>query len=671
MIALAGAYKEIDFDAIINPYPLFDYGYCLKALSQLNINLSVCFNQMMYGMIDLADAYKEIEANSQKFLILNFNCEHCEQAFNHFVLNLSVFIYGVAFLVGKDLCYAGITCPKCLKTILMKGDSLTRLQQDLHSDLRYCSSIINPYKHVEYLESFQIKDTEHFFSDGVSENFYNMLTESLEEKPKLERDYVCSYIKNSNLPIGYAVSVWWFKPDDIEKLVQIENEHKFRVFPRYIYKILLHELSKTVWYEKYDAFCWQYKLYQDYFDRQIKNACDTFNILSDLADRENISRANMLGYDIKKNISKNHDGNTEIISGIYDTKQEIISENYVEHLSISHAKYMEHQYKEFLYKDTQAASNFLDLILNFDPIPWDIPNLMSLWKSLTPFRGTSVPTSSEEFDPKKYTPRMSDAEVEEIAEKVHPLKTKSHVQDWANDNYKRFIEKYISLARRSDFSYGYVWDLKCKFLKKLSKVALNPPVIINAENAFYVGVDTTSIVYKGTISHGLIGKGYKYIQYLMMHENKYIDNLDLIKLFPKDEEDDLAEETDTTKKTDDKNLEWLREEILSLKEEREIALNNKDLAKLEQVDTRLQQLDNEWKQISKTSVESKKVKAKKFPTNAFRKQDSVKQAIRRAIIKLKETDRKTWEHFDKALKPVGLDYCRYHHPDESIDWDIK
>ena len=110
---------------------------------------------------------------------------------------------------------------------------------------------------------------------------------------------------------------------------------------------------------------------------------------------------------------------------------------------------------------------------------------------------------------------------------------------------------------------------------------------------------------------------------------------------------------------------------MSLKKEREDAEERNDLAKINQVNGRLAQLEDEWKKISRTSVESKKVtKVKKFSTNEYRQRDSVKQAILRAIKKLKGVDRKTWEHFDRSLKPVGLDYNRYH-PVEQIEWDIK
>ena len=48
---------------------------------------------------------------------LGTRCPHCGQEFSDEGLNIAVFLYGIFFLVGKEIGYAGITCPKCLHTI--------------------------------------------------------------------------------------------------------------------------------------------------------------------------------------------------------------------------------------------------------------------------------------------------------------------------------------------------------------------------------------------------------------------------------------------------------------------------------------------------------------------------------------------------------------------------
>ena len=226
------------------------------------------------------------------------------------------------------------------------------------------------------------------------------------------------------------------------------------------------------------------------------------------------------------------------------------------------------------------------------------------------------------------------------------------------------------MARRSDFSYGLVWDLKIKYLKSLSRLA-EEPINVKAENAFHVGTNTTTIIYKGTPTTGLIGKGYKYIQYLIVKESEHIDALELGKLFPENSRTNMVEKSSNFEVADSRTRKDLRNKILLLRAEREEAEKNDDISILELIDRDLEQLENYWREICKTDVKSKKVvKSKKFSNKDFKKRDSVKQAIIRAILKLKKSDRKTWEHFDKALKPIGLDYVRYL-PDEKVDWDIK
>ena len=101
----------------------------------------------------------------------------------------------------------------------------------------------------------------------------------------------------------------------------------------------------------------------------------------------------------------------------------------------------------------------------------------------------------------------------------------------------------------------------------------------------------------------------------MMQETKHVDNLELLKLYPKEEDIEMVKESDTSDIADKKTREWLRSEILLLKEERDEAEEADDSAKIDQVNEKLDRLEDEWKQISRTSVESKKVtKSKNSPT---------------------------------------------------------
>ena len=73
-------------------------------------------------MIDLHDAGN-----------LNFKCEYCNQPFSHYTVNIAVLLYGVAFLkksiftyqAGDSSGYACLTCPSCMKTMLMMCEDLS------------------------------------------------------------------------------------------------------------------------------------------------------------------------------------------------------------------------------------------------------------------------------------------------------------------------------------------------------------------------------------------------------------------------------------------------------------------------------------------------------------------------------------------------------------------
>ena len=119
-------------------------------------------------MIYLADAYKEPDH-------LNFQCEHCDQHHNHFTVNVSVFLYGIAFLTGKDEVYTGFTCPACLKTVLLKDNNPTEVKYSLigqlgpggtavRPDPLYYSSLVLSPKQIKNLQDFKI----YIFSSYVS-----------------------------------------------------------------------------------------------------------------------------------------------------------------------------------------------------------------------------------------------------------------------------------------------------------------------------------------------------------------------------------------------------------------------------------------------------------------------------------------------------------------------
>ena len=197
-------------------------------------------------MLALHSPYVSTQFNGQPLSIINFECHHCGQRFGYDTLGMAVFLYGVFFLTGKNTQYSGITCPKCLNSILF--DISGRLDEFFNSfnlfetpkgktivcDLRYYS----PASCLAYqnclLDGFDTLSCRISLSDVTRDNFHGEL--SCSTRPilrELEEEYFCSFIWNTSPPIGYLSSVYWYKKNEIKTLLSIENECKIKIFPRY------------------------------------------------------------------------------------------------------------------------------------------------------------------------------------------------------------------------------------------------------------------------------------------------------------------------------------------------------------------------------------------------------------------------------------------------------
>ena len=81
-------------------------------------------------MLELKDAY--YESDQLDFTNVGFQCEYCAQHYNHFTVNLSVFLYGIFSLIGKDEAFTGFTCPSCLKTVFLHCNDPSKIQSIKH-----------------------------------------------------------------------------------------------------------------------------------------------------------------------------------------------------------------------------------------------------------------------------------------------------------------------------------------------------------------------------------------------------------------------------------------------------------------------------------------------------------------------------------------------------------
>jgi len=582
-------------------------------------------------MIDLKNAYNE---SGQ----LDFQCEYCDHHHNHFTVNLSVFLYGIAFLKGKEEAYTGFTCPSCLKTILLHNNNPTQIKYSLIGQSgprgtpvrpvpQYYSSLVFSPKQVKDLQDFEI----HFFAKDIeftteAEGFHFFLNSYLEEKPFLEKGYLCSYLYSNELPIGTVASVWWLKANDIEKLVKIENEPpKTRVFPRHF--------CETSFFERYDHFCWKYKLYHDclrYFDDSDEDDA-TYKFLESMANR----------------------------------------------------------FQEAEKKDVQAASEFLDLLINYNPELYNDAGVLtvpfkSLWKSIAPFLDDNVPDSYSGVEPDKFKPDLLDAQIREIADEIRNYSNSKYVQEWLNKNYSTFIDEYVSLSQQSDFSYGYVWDLKCSYLKQLHSI-LGKAAIQDAQYVFVKEGNEWFLKFEGKPIRGLRNKGFQYIYYLVANKGKEKDvfslgsldgdSINSISSQKKEKSDDDgyakkdSDKEDVANSADKETKELYQKLIEEKKREKQDAKRLGDKEMYKEADKYLKSIKEQY------NKDFYKGKPRKFDDGTHKDRKRIAKSIERAITEIrgkKPLDRnpfreKVWLHFNEALRPISL-YDISYSPKEDIDW---
>jgi hypothetical protein len=101
-------------------------------------------------------------------------------------------------------------------------------------------------KNIPAIKGFDIPD----YPIQLHDFFEDELSHYMGENPQLQEKYLCPYIPYGEPPMEPYFSIWWFREDQIDNLVKIENDEELRIFPRYI-----HKISEI---ENIDRFCWNY-----------------------------------------------------------------------------------------------------------------------------------------------------------------------------------------------------------------------------------------------------------------------------------------------------------------------------------------------------------------------------------------------------------------------------
>ncbi|MFP4453713.1 MAG: hypothetical protein ACLFPI_10160, partial [Desulfobacterales bacterium] len=331
---------------------------------------------------------------------LSFACEYCNQKFSLLTVRFSVLLYGVALLMGKDSSYACITCPSCIKTLLIEPDNFSHM----HSLLDEFVFPDGSYKtgHLQYNSSVFYKPHQIPPLRNVFRGFFNTIEindpclerciqEGFEAADNAGQEFLCTYAPDKGgFPCGPFVSVWWFYKEDLEEFLKIENEQGFRAFPRYVYK--------NEYLEDINNFCWKYFIGIEFAEEAWRNAGESIDennpiveYLNSPVDRE-IPVKKLLAHENRYGLDE---------EGLKRLIEEEGEEPYT-NKPASKAVTTTPRDREL---SMQAEAEFLEILLS-DPDPFypDAPGCFKepfkeFWKTVNPLKDRTLPLGFADFKP--------------------------------------------------------------------------------------------------------------------------------------------------------------------------------------------------------------------------------------------------------------------------------
>ena len=387
-----------------------------------------------------------IESTHDISKTLGNRCPHCGQEFSEEGLNIAVFLYGIFFLVGKEHGYAGITCPSCLNTICHQDSLENTLRakeiltgpihlgdSEFDPNLRYFSSAEASPNDIPLIGDFNIPYLSHEMNGNEPPSLSERISVYLEDNPHLEEDYLCSYILDEKDPAGTFCYVWWFKENEIEKLLKIENDKGIKIFPRYYHRCTL--------IEDVDRFCLNYGLFNKSLD-----------------DLKNLAKANL------DKLEKHAVYNGIDFDELLDENQDIMNPGMIETVQTEYQR----------RNDTailNLTGDFLNILLA-DPNPWDFEGQINrlckgFWKTKNPFTTVKLPQSLSQFSSHPFKEVGQSEWLQEAKSAILPVLTKEYVQLYLTQNCAYFISEYVVRSKNRAFSYADLWELKNKYLRDL------------------------------------------------------------------------------------------------------------------------------------------------------------------------------------------------------------
>jgi hypothetical protein len=613
----------------------------------------------------------------------NIFCNFCGHAHTQDEVILSVLLKGFVSLMGVHDGAFGLSCinPECEKTFFGRANErefkwfvdnfITNPFVFYPVDREHPEKVTETKAYTTYgyhVPSFYFDaDNEIFTSymipyfplDSHQETLEGQENEILSayKNPKFN-NFWCSFLPGFMPPVQPQSMAIWFNRKDLLSLLEIENFHRMRVFPRYI-PINSH-------YEKAEQL----------------SASHSISLKIGLGD---------IGSDLD-----------EVLSRLQQIKP-------LEGIIIGNLKYAETSIKPETYglhkiiNELGTAGNqfFLD-ILTTDPTlfggtgidPFSI-FLRRVLKVDNPFLDDSKPFTLTNIDYEKIDNQDEEEKHSASVKKIRDNSTTPAVQDWLTDNIDEFIVDYELISAYAGFSYAEIWRIIKRHVKRLS-FHLDIELRKIAKYAFYKEGEYFTIIFNASDPVRIKEQiGLKYIHYLVLNRHEFVwsrhlENLGGIVVLPNEEEveddDDLQyregksggqfDDLDTTElgnlsirkdidglpdyKIDKKSIAVTLTLIKELKTRKK---TERDFGKKAEIQKEIDFLNN---YLGESTANKK---PQPFSTVSKQKKTAIGNSIKNSLKSLHDTDGgpPIANHFKKFLSSLYSDQLRYS-PTPDIDW---
>ena len=572
-------------------------------------------------------------------------CQSCQEQIPITPFDPVPLKHGVVFLAGLRDGYIGITCPDqgCLHTTIAKEDLATfraireELVQVGMPDFGFMSQ---PLRHHSFpLHTFSIDllqgknpglpcyscgavDLDQGRALSEVEILIHAPSEDTEEIPSL----YCSYSAN-DLAIGPGLTLMWYRPQDIEKAIHLENETRRIAFPRYV----IHDPTL----ESIDTFC------NDHFITKMR------------------------WQEMLQEGVSHREGWREYLEGLDPhERQDLLDRTQGEEpgtvIEVSETYKMQ--------QNTKKSYDLLEILTTF---AHDMAKSMQAWR------------------PEGDTTFAGDSKVRGMHQEVISYFNKGFGKNFLEKNCLSFIQEYLEISNAVDFSLQKLDHLKKKFLEPLHG-EMHREILATKQYAFYEEPPTWTIIFDGKPIRSLTGEGFRYLHYLVGHMNEgvTVHNLNHISGIPVEAlpssdkhyeleyrngvkgemaQDPLSDATSGDEIADEKYIRDLLKRKKELETEMEKTKDLNDLAEQEKISEEYEQIEAMIDEISKP--EGDKRGFRKFKDDTDKIRDRIGVSIKRAITQLMKNNQKAGAHFKEAVKPYSnpLSYK----PREEIKWHFE